>query len=151
MSDEVVENDLIHCIYCSAGTVRFSDTDMVSLLEKAREANAALGVTGMLLYEAGSFFQVLEGPAESVDALYEKIFRDKRHRRITKIIREPIEARNFSEWTMGYAGVTRQDLKEIEGLNDFFYAGKCFTELDPGRAKKLLETFKDGNWRASLR
>jgi len=151
MSDEVVENDLIHCIYCSAGTVRFGETEMLSLLEKAREANAALGVTGMLLYEQGSFFQVLEGPAESVDALYEKIFRDKRHRRITKIIREPIEARDFSEWTMGYAGISRRDLREIEGLNDFFLTRQCFTELDPGRAKKLLEAFKDGNWRASLR
>jgi hypothetical protein len=150
MSENIEENNLVHCIYSSAETVEFSHEDIISLLKKAREVNSNLGVTGMLLYEDGSFFQVLEGPSETVVPLYEKIGQDKRHERVTKLIQEPIKERSFSEWTMGYSGVTREELKEIEGLNDFFYSNKCFTELDEGRAKKLLEAFKGGKWRASL-
>jgi hypothetical protein len=52
--------------------------------------NKPLGITGMFLYSDGSFFQVLEGEAATVDALYEKLDRDKRHQQLTLIIREPI-------------------------------------------------------------
>ncbi len=150
MADNVEEH-LIHCIYSSVEVTTFSHDEMIKLLAKVKEKNAKLNVTGMLLYDEGSFFQVLEGPKKTVTQLFEKISKDKRHDRVTKIIQEPIEDRNFAEWTMGYSGVTREELKKIEGLNDFFYTKKCFTELDEGRAKTLLEAFKKGQWRASLK
>ncbi|MCA9058063.1 MAG: BLUF domain-containing protein, partial [Planctomycetaceae bacterium] len=53
--------DLVHLIYASAATVEFTHEDILALLKQAKAKNAPLGVTGMLLYEDGSFFQVLEG------------------------------------------------------------------------------------------
>jgi len=47
---------------------------------------------------------------------------------------------------MGYPRVTKQDLQEISGLNDCFVQGKSFMDLEEGRAKVLLEAFKDGKW-----
>ncbi len=150
----MTENDdnihLIHCIYSSAATIKFSDDDIIALLEKSRTSNSQLDVTGMLLFEDGSFLQILEGTPEAIADLYKKISADKRHNNVTKIIQEPIEERSFSEWTMGYSGITRKELKEIDGLNDFFSSKKCYTELDENRTKKLLKAFKDGKWRASL-
>jgi len=64
--------------------------ELAELLQGARDTNAELGLTGMLLYAEGSFFQVLEGQADVVDALYDKIERDKRHDQVTLVIREPI-------------------------------------------------------------
>ncbi|MDO6706772.1 BLUF domain-containing protein [Photobacterium sp. 1_MG-2023] len=151
MSQEIKENQLIHCIYSSEETIPFSSYDIFSLLESARKVNLNLGVTGVLLYDSGSFFQVLEGEISIVDSLYKKISNDKRHHRMRKIIQEPIESREFAEWTMGYAGISRKELKNIDGLNDFFVGGACYTDLDEGRAKKLLKAFKDGRWRASIR
>jgi hypothetical protein len=58
---------LIHCIYASSGAPEFHEADIPALLQTTRENNARLDVTGMLLYVQGSFFQVLEGPAEKVD------------------------------------------------------------------------------------
>ena len=145
------EIKLIHCIYASAGTEEFTPQDIVELLDKAKENNSKLDVTGMLLYEDGSFFQVLEGEYEAVSKLFKKIALDKRHEKIIKIIQEPIEERLFGDWTMGYSGISKNDLKDIEGLNDFFSSRQCYTELDSGRAKKLLAAFKDGKWRASLK
>ena len=141
---------LVHCIYTSASTVDFSREDILALLEKARKVNAGLDVTGMLLYSDGSFFQILEGEPEKVKSLYEKISADQRHKRITKIIFEPIEERSFSNWTMGYSEISRKELSQIEGMNDFFLSGKCYTDIDAGRAKKLLSAFKQGQWRATL-
>lgn len=151
MFENPVEVDLVHCIYTSAGTMEFNKEQIVSLLEAARKNNSTLNVTGMLLYDDGAFFQVLEGDREVVEKLFEKISKDKRHDRVTKIIVEAIEERDFSEWTMGYSGVSKEDLKKITGLNDFFSTKKCFTDLDEGRSKKLLGAFKEGQWRATLR
>ena len=52
---------LIHCIYTSLAAPNFDERAIPALLEEARDANARCGITGMLLYIAGSFFQVLEG------------------------------------------------------------------------------------------
>lgn len=141
---------LVHCIYSSAETTPFSQKDIATLLGKARFNNDKLGVTGMLLYDNGSFFQILEGQPETVTLILDEIQKDQRHNHIVKIIHEEIEERNFSDWTMGYSGVTREDLKSIEGLNDFFLANKQYTELDEGRAKTLLKAFKEGKWRATI-
>jgi hypothetical protein len=36
----------------------------------------------------------------------------------------------------------------VNGLNDFFEGASCFSELDAGRAKKLLAAFAAGRWRS---
>jgi hypothetical protein len=141
---------LIHCIYTSAATRSFEATDLSAMLLAAREKNARLGLTGLLLHTEGTFFQVLEGQAETVDALFATIELDKRHAQVTKIIRELIPRRAFDEWTMGFSAMTRKELAEMDGTNDFFGEGRCFTHLDPGRAKKILDAFRKGSWRKTL-
>lgn len=101
----------------------------------------------MLLYVDGSFFQVLEGSADAVDALFARIALDPRHRSVVTIIREPISQRAFGEWTMGFANMTREEVITAVGMNDFFGSKTCFDELDGGRAKKLLAAFAEGRWR----
>jgi hypothetical protein len=143
--------DLFHCIYCSASAkVELSRKQLDELLAKCRENNARLEITGMLLYQNRSFFQVLEGDQEAVESLYEKIAGDKRHLRVTKIISEPIEQRAFGDWTMGFPKVSSNELAEIPGLNDFFTRGESYMNLGAGRAKTLLDAFKNGRWRAAL-
>jgi len=150
MEDKNNVENLVHCVYSSASSIDFTQDEIIALLEKARGNNVKLGITGMLLYDNGSFFQVLEGNPDTVTALLKIIQKDSRHSQVVKIIYEEIEARDFSEWTMGYSGVTRQALGEIEGLNDFFQSNKLYTDLDEGRAKTLLKAFKEGKWRASI-
>ncbi len=141
---------MIHLIYNSAATKAFTDAELESLLRKARNNNAALDITGMLLYLDGCFFQVLEGPQVEVDALIETIRRDPGHTRMTIIIREPLAHRAFSEWTMGFTRLSLDDARSIDGLNDFFGSGHVLTDLDAGRAKKILTAFKHGRWRTRL-
>ena len=142
--------ELVHCIYCSASTTDFTVSELNTLLDECRGKNAKVEVTGMLLYRDRTFFQVLEGDRPVVEALFEKIGKDKRHVRVTKVILEPIEQRTFAAWTMGYSEMTAKELADIPGLNDFFTRGMSYLELGESRAKTLLSAFKEGRWRSSL-
>jgi predicted signal transduction protein with EAL and GGDEF domain len=140
----------MHLIYSSTATRLFSDEDLADLLKKARAHNININVTGMLLYENGSFFQVIEGPPETIETLFRNIISDSRHSKVITIIHESIVKRSFSEWTMGYSRVSAKDVSEIIGLNDFFTEGHSLNQLDFNRAKKLLNAFKQGRWHARI-
>ena len=142
---------LTHIIYCSVSMKsNFSAAELEQLLAACRKNNAKLGVTGMLLFSDPWFFQILEGEQEDLESLYDKIALDKRHNRIMKIIQEPIEGRDFGEWTMGRADLSLRELQRIPGLNDFFSRGTAWTELGEGRAKTLLQAFRSGQWRSKV-
>ncbi|MEQ1912809.1 MAG: BLUF domain-containing protein [Vicinamibacterales bacterium] len=136
--------------YASAATREFTPGELAQILAKAGSHNLQAGITGMLLYTDGSFFQVLEGAEDVVHKLYDKIQVDPRHSQAIKLIEEPIEKRAFSQWSMGFAKVTRSELAKIPGLNDFFGHGSSFYSLGEGRAKTLLAAFRDGRWRRRL-
>jgi Sensors of blue-light using FAD len=138
--------DLMHCIYASAATRHFETAELTALLQAARKHNDGAGLTGMLLFTEGSFFQVLEGVPAAVEALYARIELDKRHEHVTKIVAEAIPLRSFAHWTMGFSQVSRDELALISGTNDFFSGSSCFLGLDSGRAKKLLSAFREGRW-----
>jgi hypothetical protein len=137
-------------VYASAATRKFEPKELAEILKAAGRHNLRAGITGMLLYVDGSFFQVLEGDEERVHALYEKITRDARHTSALKLIEEPIEERAFSRWSMGFAEMKRSELSKIPGLNDFFGAASSFHDLGFGRAKSLLAAFREGKWRRRL-
>ena len=63
---------MLSIVYVSSATRLFAAEDLVALLQAARDYNARIGITGMLLYKAGNFLQVIEGDAAAVNALYEK-------------------------------------------------------------------------------
>jgi len=141
---------LIQLIYSSTATHALARGEIEALLSQSREKNARLGITGMLLYIDRSFFQVLEGEEEIIDALFSTISGDRRHTKVTTIIREAVKERAFPDWSMGYADISAGDADAIVGENDFFRKGESLDRLTQGRAKKLLLAFKEGRWRAHL-
>ena len=142
--------NLIQVVYCSTAATVFTRDDLNRLLEIARRRNKKSGITGMLLYAGGSFFQVLEGKKKEIDKLIVSIEKDNRHNNITIIIQEPVATRSFSDWTMGYADVSEAEVEAILGTNDFLSKEKSLSELGPGRARKLLDAFMQGHWRAKI-
>ena len=47
---------------------------------------------------------MLEGPAEAVEAAFERIQCDERHEEVTVLQSGSIEARDFPSWSMAFAG-----------------------------------------------
>ena len=134
-------------IYASAATVSFSQSDLIELLKIARQRNSAVDISGMLLYNAGSFLQVLEGPDENIDALFAKIQKDTRHARCLLLSRKTIQEKEFENWSMGFVDITRV-AERIEGFVDYAMQLKTMT-LDKTRARKILSRFQSGDWRRS--
>ena len=141
---------LVHCIYTSVQARPLSDADLAYLVKESRRKNTAQGLTGILLHVAGTFFQVLEGAPETIDALYTSILRDPRHTRVTRIIYEPISRRFFADSSMTLALLTPAQLRDLLHDDDPQVREGLLTGLDEGRAKRLLRAFTDGRWRAQI-
>ena len=73
----------------------------------------------MLLYENGTFLQVIEGEDNVIDDLVAQILVDPRHAQVQMLSRKPISSRQYADWSMGFEQVTDARLEEIDGLTDF--------------------------------
>lgn len=110
---------MITLVYVSAATHEFSDSELVELLTKAREKNASLGVTGMLVYHDGNFLQVLEGPEAAVQSLFNTISQDKRHGSVIKLLERPIEQSQFQSWSMAFRQLDKSAVRALPGYSAF--------------------------------
>jgi hypothetical protein len=138
-------NNLISLAYVSVASHDMTDEELKKILETARAFNGSNHITGMLLYRDRYFIQVLEGDANAVMPLYEKIKHDPRHLNILMIDKRSIESRTFGQWSMGFNKISDEDIASTPGLNDFLQ-GKhdinYFTD-HADRATLLLELFRD--------
>lgn len=136
---------LVSLVYVSIAADSMTDGDVKDILDVAREFNGKNNITGMLLYRAPYFIQALEGEKSVVDPLFEKISQDERHRNVLLVFEDTIESRTFSQWSMGFNKITNEDLRDVEGLNDFLEGEKSISYFSdhPARATKLLESFKN--------
>lgn len=142
---------LFQLVYLSAAVAPFSPEELEELLRVSRRNNARDGVTGMLLYEAGSFFQVLEGEKGKVRDVFERISKDARHQRVVVLSERDIPAREFAGWTMGFV-VLDERKRELPGYVDFF-GGR--SDQAPARlrgaAELMLTAFREGRFRSYVR
>jgi hypothetical protein len=76
------------------------NADLRELVQKSAEHNRAAGITGLLLLSGDRFLQVLEGPADTVNRLFGRIVRDKRHRDVRLLSFEQIGPVYFDDWSM---------------------------------------------------
>lgn len=67
----------------------------------ASAANSRVGITGILLYKAGNFLQVLEGNALVLNRLFNKISTDPRHSHVVRLATLQAKLRLFEKWNMG--------------------------------------------------
>jgi len=121
---------------------------LLALLLQCRTNNAAQGITGMLIYGNGTFLQTLEGDDDVIDRLMEEISKDGRHEDIRLLTRRPIESRQYADWNMGFAQVTDEALKDVDGLKDFAAEDFTFDYLighEPVVAS-LMEHFREPNF-----
>jgi len=113
-------SDLYNLAYISKNTIKGNAEDVKEqirdILAAAHRNNPAKGVTGALLYSGGYFCQVIEGPEDVLEELFESIQMDGRHGDVTVLHFEPIESRGFSEWAMALAGIEDNMRFDIDGV-----------------------------------
>ncbi|MEE4110405.1 MAG: BLUF domain-containing protein [Halieaceae bacterium] len=74
-------------VYCSVASEGVGDVEVDRLIEFSQRRNAARGITGVLVFGNGVFFQWVEGPPTEVRSLIEKLHGDSRHRDIVELDR----------------------------------------------------------------
>ncbi len=136
---------MISLIYASSATQKMSSDELMTILNKAREKNQSLDITGMLLYRDGNFLQVLEGDEEKVTRLYNTIAEDARHDGILKLSQRPISQREFGDWKMGFVDLEQLKLEDVPGYSDYLNASLTADtfEDNPSLAMTFLQAFRD--------
>lgn len=99
---------LYQLIYCSRNAIRGGQDDIEAeiqqILSSARRNNQSLGVTGALMFTDNCFVQALEGRHDTLEAVFEKIQCDERHRDVTVLAFEEVSERQFGGWDMAWLG-----------------------------------------------
>lgn len=134
---------MLQLVYVSVAVSPFSELSLRALLTFSRTRNTARSVTGMLLYQTGSFLQVLEGEPETVESLFAKIECDPRHHHVHVLSRSDLQIRNFGDWSMGFVDV-RASAMALPG----FRSGDDFRDLvgDVQSIERVIGGFRDGCW-----
>lgn len=107
---ETAENDrytlsqpVLQFVYASTyvpGRITSARTALDSIVAASRAHNAASGVSGCLIFDGRTFIQVLEGPAQSVQGVFRRIRRDRRHRAIVLVGSRSCDDRAFLDTPM---------------------------------------------------
>lgn len=93
--------------YVSKASEDITNDDVEDVFKVTKEANTASGISGILLYSFGNFFQVLEGEKKDLERLYEnKIKKDSRHGNIYEVFRRDMATPIFSNYFTQFQTVT---------------------------------------------
>ncbi len=96
--------------YRSRAIAAPTDHELDLLLSNAQVRNRAETLSGLLIYDQGSYFQWLEGPQEALQRVWNSIQRDPRHRDLQILREETMPKRFFGDWDMRLARRTRGKL-----------------------------------------
>lgn len=106
----------------TTGDVETFAAEVNDILATSRANNKRDGITGALMFNAGCFAQVLEGPLDVVEVAFERIQQDDRHSEVSLLAMEPITTRSFPNWAMGFVGLSDHDaarFADVATASDF--------------------------------
>jgi len=129
-------------IYISSAVRKMDDDELLDILKTSRDNNKKNDISGMLLYDNGSFIQILEGEDSLIDTIFNNIQNDERHNNIMVMQNRDIDSREFAEWSMGFENISKIDKTKIDGYAQFqslLYENKF---SDSSLARKILLQFK---------
>jgi hypothetical protein len=98
---------LVRLLYASRAAAAIDQEELQAILRQSRSANPARGITGVLCFSDGIFLQTLEGGRSAVNALYNSIANDARHRDVELLLYQEISERRFAGWSMGQVNLSR--------------------------------------------
>lgn len=137
---DLLDLSIYQVLYHSQATGPPDETQLQELLAQSCAYNARHQVTGLLLYSAGRFVQVLEGAEADVRHLYARIQRDPRHERVVTVSAGPGPRRHYSDWSMAFGQLSIPAVDQVlEAVqNPSSHAG---FSTDDAQLQKLLDAF----------
>jgi Sensors of blue-light using FAD len=103
---------LYNLVYCSRAAAGVDDAAVDRIIASSRRHNPARGITGLLVFGGGIFFQWLEGPRDNITELMATLKTDPRHENVVLLnTTEEVRERLFPEWDMEL--VTATDIRDV--------------------------------------
>jgi hypothetical protein len=135
---------IVRLTYTSRATRPLGQPMLHEMLRRSRMNNARIGLTGVLLYRDEQFLQVLEGPADGVLTLFDRIRRDDRHHHVRQLRCERVAARLFGGWAMGFEPEADLPQDVRGGFTDYLDRPEAMPQLrsDRGGVNALLGAFR---------
>ena len=85
---------------------------IAKIIATAKHHNPRFGITGLLVFGSGIFFQWLEGPRDNITSLMQIITADPRHSSVVLISEEnEVRDRLFPDWDMEL--VEAADIRDV--------------------------------------
>jgi hypothetical protein len=135
---------LYNTVYCSLASSSINEAAVASIIKTAQRCNPEQGITGLLVFGSGIFFQWLEGPRDNVTQLMQNIQADPRHKSVVLLnSTEEIRERLFPDWAM--ERVTSADIRDVllDALNEakdeqnVSALRQLMTQLDSGQLRAI--------------
>ncbi len=99
-------------VYCSRAAEGVDDAEVDRLIDLAQRHNLTCGITGVLVFGSGVFFQWIEGPVAEVRKLMASLHADPRHHDIVSLDQsEEKRERLYPNWQMERVGA--EDIREV--------------------------------------
>jgi len=95
-------------VYASTATIGrdlshpTTQSELMKIVRHSRKSNPQRGIVGVLHFGEGRFLQILEGPPEAVDALFDSIRDDARNGDVQVLRDEAREEPRFGAWSMKF-------------------------------------------------
>ena len=103
---------LYNMVYCSRAAPGVDDAEVDRIIKSSQRWNPAQGITGLLVFGSGIFFQWLEGPRDNVTQLMANLKKDPRHEDVVQLSAvEEVRERLFPDWDMEL--VTSADIRDV--------------------------------------
>lgn len=135
---------LIRTIYVSRASSPMP-LELKEILAVSRKNNPLLGIGGAMCFLDGVYLQFLEGEAAAVDALYQKIEKDPRHKDVKMLVHEPIAQREYPKWSMALL-TWNEETKALFGQFNPNSACDLYA-ADPANVDALLRAWAGtNNW-----
>lgn len=94
------DTNMLAAMYISQSRIDRSQVD--ELVSASLSNNYKSGITGGMIFTGRLFAQIIEGPADAVNDLIDKIAMDDRHSGFKILVKEAVDERAYRDWNMGY-------------------------------------------------
>lgn len=126
-------------VYCSRAAESVDHAEVSRIIEFSQSRNVARGITGVLVFGSGVFFQWVEGPPAEVTALIANLHNDTRHYDIVTLDRN-VEKRErlYPHWDMEHVeaddirAVLQDALESAEDENNVAALQRILAHFDAG-------------------
>lgn len=126
-------------VYISTAKREYSKHELAEILAVSRRNNTRDGITGVLCYHGGTFFQMLEGEEERVRAVMARVDRDARHFGVTVLLEQHVASRAMPDWSMAFREISDDEAGALEGFNRLLkQADSSLDDLNDASSDALL-------------